>query len=106
MVLRASVVIIASLAAASVPSMAQRQSFTAKDADATSSADHISPVGLTGNDIIEKMVERNRARGEQLQHYSAVRTYGRRMFTVDHEQYVVNPPTPLQPGTGEISESG
>jgi len=31
--------------------------------------------GLTGDDIIGKMLERNRLRNEQLQRYSAVRTY-------------------------------
>src|SRR6267143_2900931 len=33
-----------------------------------------------------------------------VKMYGRRMFTVDHQQYVVNPANPPRVGTGEISD--
>ena len=33
--------------------------------------------------------------------YVEVKMYGRRVFTVDHEQYVINHPPPLQAGTGE-----
>ena len=29
-----------------------------------------------------------------------VKIYGRRIFTVDHQQYVINPATPLQADTG------
>jgi len=34
-----------------------------------------APVGLTGDDVIAQMVERNLVRSQQLQQYSAVRTY-------------------------------
>ena len=37
--------------------------------------------------------------------YVEVRMYGRRIFTVDHEQYVINPRLPLQAGTGEKSDA-
>jgi outer membrane lipoprotein-sorting protein len=33
-----------------------------------------------------------------------VKMYGRRVFTVDHQQYVVNPANPLRAGTGEIGD--
>ena len=33
-----------------------------------------------------------------------VKMYGRRMFTVDHQQYVVNPANPLRARTGEMSD--
>ena len=33
-----------------------------------------------------------------------VKMYGRRMFTVDHQQYVVNPANPLRVRTGEMSD--
>lgn len=36
--------------------------------------------------------------------HGEVRRYGRRVFTVDREQYVINPPTPLQSGTGETND--
>jgi hypothetical protein len=34
-----------------------------------------APSGLTGNEIVARMLERNRLRNEQLQRYSALRTY-------------------------------
>jgi len=33
-----------------------------------------------------------------------VKMYGRRVFTVDHQQYVVNPANPLRVGTGEMGD--
>jgi outer membrane lipoprotein-sorting protein len=33
-----------------------------------------------------------------------VKMYGRRVFTVDHQQYVVNPANPLRAGTGEMGD--
>jgi outer membrane lipoprotein-sorting protein len=33
-----------------------------------------------------------------------VKIYGRRVFTVDHQQYVVNPANPLRAGTGEMGD--
>lgn len=38
-------------------------------------AGYALPGGLTGDDVIARMLERNRLRNEQLQRYSAVRTY-------------------------------
>lgn len=55
--------------------IAQGQSFVTKTADGTIPPDYSAPVGLTGEHIIEEMLERNRLRSEQLQRYSAVRTY-------------------------------
>jgi hypothetical protein len=55
--------------------MAQSQSFTAKTAEATTPSRYDAPAGLTGDEVIAKMLERNRLRNEQLQRYSAVRTY-------------------------------
>jgi hypothetical protein len=37
--------------------------------------------------------------------YVEVKMYGRRVFTVDHEQYVINPRTPRQAGTGAKSDA-
>ncbi|HEX8879341.1 MAG TPA: hypothetical protein VF749_04890 [Candidatus Acidoferrum sp.] len=37
--------------------------------------------------------------------YVEVRMYGRRVFTIDHEQYVINPRPPLQAVTGETSDA-
>ena len=68
-------VFIVVLGALSAASMAQRQNFTGKTAGETSPSGSIAPIGLTGDDIIAKMLERNRLRNEQLQRYSAVRTY-------------------------------
>lgn len=64
------------LGAASAASMARSQSFAGKPPVETSaSLGHGSRVGLTGDDIIREMLEHNRLRNEQLQRYSAVRTY-------------------------------
>lgn len=64
------------LGAASAASMARSQSFAGKPpVETTASLGHGSRVGLTGDDIIREMLEHNRLRNEQLQRYSAVRTY-------------------------------
>jgi hypothetical protein len=55
--------------------IAQSQSFASKTAEDAASSGYIAPTGLTGDDIILKMLARNRLRNEQLQRYSAVRTY-------------------------------
>jgi hypothetical protein len=69
------VVIAFVLGTAPAVSFAQSQSFASQPlADATPSG-YAAPMGLTGDDIIGKMLERNRLRNEQLQRYSAVRTY-------------------------------
>ena len=64
------------LAAASTATMAQSQSFAGKPpSEETVPSSYSPPASLTGDDIIAKMLERNRLRNEQLQRYSAVRTY-------------------------------
>jgi len=59
---------------------AESQDFASRAAEEAAPADYIAPMGLTGDDIIGKMLERNRLRNEQLQRYSAVRTYVIRNF--------------------------
>ena len=54
---------------------AQSRTFASQTAGETASSGYTAPMGLTGDDIIAKMLERNRFRNEQLQRYSAVRTY-------------------------------
>lgn len=64
------------LGAASAASMARSQSFAGRPPlETTASLGHGSRVGLTGDDIIRETLEHNRLRNEQLQRYSAVRTY-------------------------------
>jgi hypothetical protein len=54
---------------------AQSQSLASQTSGETDSWGYTAPMGLTGDDIIAKMLEHNRLRNEQLQRYSAVRTY-------------------------------
>ena len=56
-------------------SAAQGQSFTAKTPEEAAGSSYGASMGLAGDHIIEKMLERNGARNERLQRYSAVRTY-------------------------------
>src|SRR6267378_6654486 len=63
------------LGAAPAASFAQSQSFTSQPPAEAAPSGYTAPMGLTGDDIIGKMLERNRLRNEQLQRYSAVRTY-------------------------------
>lgn len=63
------------LGATSAASVAQGQGFAHKAGVETTPSSYTAPAGLTGDDIIAKMLERNRLRNEQLQRYSAVRTY-------------------------------
>ncbi len=69
------VVIAFVLGAAPVASFAQSQSFVSQPPAEAAPSGYTAPMGLTGDDIIAKMLERNRLRNEQLQRYSAVRTY-------------------------------
>ena len=69
------VVIAFVLGAAPAASFAQSQSFTSQPPAEAASSGYTAPMGLTGDDIIGKMLERNRLRNEQLQRYSALRTY-------------------------------
>jgi hypothetical protein len=66
-----------SLALASASSSSLAQSFKVPDASDRETPAHVegAPVGLTGDEIILKMIERNHERSEQLRSYSAVRTY-------------------------------
>ena len=69
------VVIAFVLGAAPAASFAQSQSFTSQPPAEAAPSGYTAPMGLTGDDIIGKMLERNRLRNEQLHRYSAVRTY-------------------------------
>lgn len=62
--------------AASATSIARSQDFVGKPpGEATTPLGYATRVGLTGDDIIREMLERNRLRNELLERYSAVRTY-------------------------------
>jgi outer membrane lipoprotein-sorting protein len=64
------------IGATSTTAIAQSQDFknhTAQQEAALSS--YSTPAGLTGDDVIARMLERNLLRKEQLKRYSAVRTY-------------------------------
>jgi hypothetical protein len=63
------------LGATPVASFAQSQSFASKTDGETAPSGYTAPMSLTGDDIIARMLERNRLRNEKLQRYSAVRTY-------------------------------
>ncbi len=63
------------LGATSAASIAQSQSFAGQTTRETALSSYSAPAGLTGDGVIAKMLERNRFRSEQLQRYSAVRTY-------------------------------
>ncbi len=69
------VVIASVLGATPVALIAQSQSFASQTAEEAAPSGYTAPAGLTGDDIVAKMLERNRLRNEQLQRYSAVRTY-------------------------------
>ena len=58
----------------SMASAAQGQNFTGKAAEETAGSGYGASVPLTGDDIIEKMLERNRVRSLHLERYSSVRT--------------------------------
>jgi outer membrane lipoprotein-sorting protein len=63
------------LGAASAESFAQSQTLASQPPAKVAPLGYTAPMGLTGDNIIAKMLERNRLRNEQLQRYSAVRTY-------------------------------
>ena len=63
------------LGTTSVASAAQGQSFTGKAPEKTAGSAYGASMALTGDDIIVKMLQRNRVRSERLQRYSPVRTY-------------------------------
>jgi hypothetical protein len=63
------------LVATPVALFAQSQSLVNPTTGETSLSDYTTPMRLTGDDIITKMLEHNQLRNEQLRRYSAVRTY-------------------------------
>ena len=63
------------LGSSSVASIAQGQSFESQATPEGARLTHSSPASLTGDEIVTRMLERNRLRNEQLRRYSAVRTY-------------------------------
>jgi hypothetical protein len=63
------------LGAASAAPAAKCQSSAGPATREMALSNYSAPAGLTGDQVIEKMLERNRLRNEQLQRYSAVRTY-------------------------------
>src|SRR5260370_20550955 len=63
------------LGAASATPVAKCQSSAGPASPEMALSNYSAPSGLTGDDVIAKMLERNRLRNEQLQRYSAVRTY-------------------------------
>src|SRR5882762_3947487 len=71
----AKLVAILVLGVTSLASVAQGQSYASETTEVGARLTDAASMGLTGDDIIGKMLERNRLRNEQLQRYSAVRTY-------------------------------
>src|SRR5260370_35904149 len=63
------------LGAASATPVAKCQSSAGPASPEMALSNYSAPAGLTGDDVIAKMLERNRLRNEQVQRYSAVRTY-------------------------------
>jgi len=59
----------------SIASVAQGQSPTSETAEVGARLTDGAPASLTSDEIVAKMLERNRLRNEQLRRYSAVRTY-------------------------------
>ena len=63
------------LGAGPVASVAVSQVFASQTAQEMALSSYSAPASLTGDEVVAKMLERNRLRNEQLQQYSAVRTY-------------------------------
>jgi hypothetical protein len=63
------------LGAASAAPVAESQTSAAQSTQEIALSNYKAPSGLNGDEIIAKMLERNRLRNEQLLRYSAVRTY-------------------------------
>jgi hypothetical protein len=70
-----SVAIAFILGVTSVASIAQDQGSASQTEAVEVRLTYSAPAGLTGDEIVSKMIERNRLRNEQLRRYSAVRTY-------------------------------
>jgi hypothetical protein len=69
------IAIVIILRATSVESIAQDQSSACQTAAVETQLTYSAPVSLTSDEIVAKMLERNRLRNEQLRGYSVVRTY-------------------------------
>ena len=69
------VVIAFVLGVAPAVAFVQSQSFASPPSAEAAPSGYTSPMGLTGDDIIARMLERNSSRNQRLQRYSAVRTY-------------------------------
>src|SRR5258707_13703811 len=69
------VVIALLLGTAPAASFAQSQSFASQPPAEAAPSGYTAPMGLTGDDIIRKIMEPTRLRNGQWQRYSAVRTY-------------------------------
>src|SRR5467141_4480549 len=63
------------LGVASAAPIAESQSSAAQTTQEIVSSNYGAPDGLTGDEVVAKMLEHNQLRNEQLQQYSAVRTY-------------------------------
>jgi hypothetical protein len=63
------------LGAASAAPVTKAQSFAGATTRELGLSNYGAPAALTGDDVIARMLERNRLRNEQLKRYSAVRTY-------------------------------
>ena len=63
------------LGAASAASIAQGQRVASQTLEGPALRGYSAPTGLTGDEVVARMLKRNRLRNEQLQRYSAVRTY-------------------------------
>src|SRR5260370_38348424 len=66
------------LGVASAAPIAESQSSAGQTTQGMVSSNYGAPDGLTGDDVIAKMLARNQFRNAQLQRYSSVRTYERR----------------------------
>lgn len=62
-------------ASSSASSIAQSHNSASQIAEEAEVLSYSAPAGLNGDEIIAKMLERNRSRNERLQQYSVVRTY-------------------------------
>src|SRR6267143_3685261 len=63
------------LGAASAAPVTKAQSFAGATTREVGLSNYSAPAGLTADDVIARMLERNRLRNEQLRRYSSVRTY-------------------------------
>ena len=69
------VVVLFLLGAASVAPLAESQDAAGQMAQEMALSSDRAPVGVTGDDVIAQMLQRNLLRNQQLQQYSAARTY-------------------------------